>query len=71
MREDDHDTHCGNTSEDNDLKSKNQDSEGATDMLSLPTKAQAMKKGEDTQAINNAEQMEKKRGYRVYRNMVQ
>ncbi|RLN19311.1 hypothetical protein C2845_PM02G17820 [Panicum miliaceum] len=60
MGDDDHDIY-GNTSQDNDLKSKNQDSAGQTDMLSVPTKEQAMKKGENIQAIHTAEQMEKKR----------
>ena len=52
---------CGNTSEDNDLKSKNQDSAGPANMISMPTKEQAMKKGENIQPIHTAEQMEKKR----------
>ncbi|OEL14663.1 hypothetical protein BAE44_0024318 [Dichanthelium oligosanthes] len=59
--DDGHDTYYGNTSEYNDLKSKNQDSEEPTDILSMPTIEQAMKKGENTEAIPNAEQMEKER----------
>jgi len=60
MGNDSHDTY-GNTSEYNDLKSKNEDSKGPIDMHSVPTTEQAIKNGENAQAIHDAAQMEKKR----------
>jgi hypothetical protein len=43
------------------LRSVDQGIDGPIDMLSVPNTEQAMEKGENAQAINNSEQMEKKR----------
>ncbi|CAN6294012.1 unnamed protein product [Urochloa humidicola] len=61
MGNDNHGIYYGNTSEHNDLKSKNDESEGPIDMHSVPTTEKAMKNGENAEAIHDAEHMEKKR----------
>lgn len=61
MGNDNQDTYYGNTPGYNDLKSKNEYSDGPIDMHSVPITEQAMKNGGNAQAIHDAEQMQKKR----------